>query len=250
MADTIEVLPALPTIPSVDPAKTDGLLKGAMSLLVKAQVIADNIDTADDYAQALEFRKTLKAGIAEREAAFADPKQKAFAAHRAVCDLESKVIQPLREADRIVGQGTTAWKVEQDRLAKERQLELDRIAREQEEARRAAIAEELRKSGPVGEAQADALVAQPVSIRSTQVVAEAAPKVVGVSYAKSYYATVDDLDSLWAAVIAGKVPRAAFKFDQAFLDNQADNLKFELNYPGVTVHEKTTERITRGRGRG
>jgi hypothetical protein len=248
MADGIEVLPA--AIPAVDAAKTDGLMKGATSLLMKAQVIADNIDTADDYANAIEFRKTLKAGIAEREAAFADPKQKAFAAHRAICDLESKVIQPLKDADRIIQASTTAWKVEQDRLAKERQAELDRIAREQEEARRAAIAEELRKSGPVGEAQAEALVAQPISIRSTQVVAEAAPKVAGVSYVKSYHATVDDLDLLWAAVIAGKVPRKVFTVDQSFLDNQADALKFELNYPGVTVHEKQTEKITRGRGRG
>jgi hypothetical protein len=246
MAD-IEVLPAQASIPPVDREKTDTLMKGATSLLMKAQVIADNIDTADDYAAAIDFRKTLKAGIAEREAAFADPKQKAFAAHRAICDLEAKVIQPLKDADRIVQAATTAFKVEQDRLAKERQAELDRIAREQEEARRSAIAEELRKAGPVGEAQADALVSQPISIRSTQVVAEAAPKISGVSYVKSYSATVDDLDMLWAAVIAGKVPRKAFMVDQAFLDNQADALKFELNYPGVTVHEKQTERVGRGR---
>ena len=225
-------------------------MKGATSLLMKAQVIADNIDTADDYANAIDFRKTLKAGIAEREAAFAEPKQKAFEAHRAVCDLEKRVIEPLRQADKIIQEATIAWKVDQDRIAKERQAELDRIAREQEEARRAAIAEELKAAGPVGEAQAEALLAQPVTIRSVQVVQEAAPKVEGVSYVKTYEAVIEDPEALWRGVLDGRVPRAILAWDLKFLGKQADLLKLELNYPGVRVIEKTTDRIsTRGRGR-
>lgn len=246
MAEDIVVHAVTIDTPNI-PAKAADLMKGASALMMKAQVIADNIDTPEDYANAIEFRKVLKSGIAEREAAFADPIQKAFQAHRAMTELRNKVIEPLKQADAVVQASTTAWKVEQDRLEKARQLERDRIAREQEEARRAAIAEELKKAGPVGEAQAEALVNQPISIRSTESVATAAPKVGGVSYVKSYTATVDDLDLLWASVIAGKVPRSVFAVDTKFLDNQADALKFELNYPGVTVHEHQSERITRGR---
>lgn len=67
-------------------------------------------------------------------------------------------------------------------------------------------------------------------------------KPPNLSFRRTYYAEIIDLKLLLEAVLAGKVPMIAIQANMGFINNQARNLKFELEqlYPGLKVHEMKT----------
>lgn len=67
-------------------------------------------------------------------------------------------------------------------------------------------------------------------------------KLANLSFRKTYYAEITDLRKLLVAVVEGKVPMMAIQANMGFINNQARNLKFELEklYPGLIIREIKT----------
>jgi hypothetical protein len=145
---------------------------------------------------------------------FADQKKLTAAAHKAVCNSEKQMLDPVDTKIAALKGETTRWyTAEQARIA----AEAERKRREAEEL--AKLAEEAEATGDVETAQ-EAVVEAAMAEANVTVM----PKVSGTTMREVWKAEITDINA---------VPREYMMVNQAALDSVAKATKGTLNIPGV-----------------
>lgn len=172
------------TVPSVVPVDEQQLNREVTDIEFQAEAFI--IRTDDDYAAAGEFGIMLKRKAAEVTSFFKPMKDSAYQAHKAVCDREKAMLNPLKNAESIIKKAMAAYFEEQERKRKE-QEEAMRRAAEQERERKLREAAELEEAGDAAGAEAamtEAMVMDEATSYSVPAVAK--PKVSGVGTSKDW----------------------------------------------------------------
>lgn len=190
----------------------------------------------DEYQDAAEFGKKLKTKAVDVKNFFSPMKEAAYKAHKAVCDREKAMLEPLAKAGRIVKQAMGAYlsKREEERRKAE---DAARKAAEEESNRRLAEAIALEKQGKAEEAEAVAMDAEIYdTAASTLSVGAPTPKISGVSSKRDWeIVKIDD----------ATVPINFSGFELRPVDNAAimriiRASKGSIKIPGVTYREIAT----------
>jgi hypothetical protein len=160
--------------------KAVAILEQARALIVTNEI---------EYSAAGEFIVGAKALVAEIKAFFKPMKDKAFAAHRAICDQETNSLNPVNQAIQAAGDAALPWKREQDRIAKEE-------AERQYQEKLKADQEARLKQAEVLEAFGDGEAADKVLDEAKYLgprrsaVESTVPKVAGLSTRKTWKARI------------------------------------------------------------
>jgi hypothetical protein len=157
------------------------LIAGAQ--LVDRLALAHDVATVDDMQHAVAVRKELGAEIERRKEFFAPFKLMAHRLHRALCDRENAVLEPLQRLDNAYRDALSKYRAREDaeRRARERQL-----ADEQRRIREAAAVAEAAELERTGEVKAaDAVLAEALTAPTATVV-EPDPTVGVVSFVRRY----------------------------------------------------------------
>ena len=195
----------------------------ALSSVEKARGMI--ITTAEDFKGADNFCVGLKELEKEIVSTFKDAKDKAFAAHRAVCAAEAKHLEPIQEARKIVKAKMIEWSDEQEklRIAEEKRLQAEAKKKAEDDA--LAAAEAAEKSGD--SAGAAEIIAQPVEVQAV-VLPKETPKAQTV------------IRKVWTyrIVNANLVPRTYLTIDEKKLGQQARATQDTIKVPGVEFFQK------------
>lgn len=124
------------------------------------RVNAFTIASHEDYRMVDDFCAGLKELENRIKGDFLDSKNKAFAAHRAICTQEAAHLGNIAEARKIAKGKLLAWEQvkEAERQAQEAKLRAEAFQKAQEQAQEAAL--EAERAGNVQEAQA--IIEQPI----------------------------------------------------------------------------------------
>lgn len=154
----------------------------ALTVLNQAQGLV--VTNEAEYVQAGEFIMGCKSLIAEIRAFFKPMKDKAFAAHREICNKETSTLNPVEQAVKIAGERASPWKQEQDRLAA---IEAERIRQEKIKEREALKLEEAEFLEHIGDKDgAQQAIEQAVTEPRRSKVESTIPKVAGLSTRKKW----------------------------------------------------------------
>lgn len=199
--ETIKEVGTMIAMPIVDDLDTQssGILTQALSV-----VVTNN----DQNVEAANFLRAIKTLAADISARFEPAKKAAYNAHKAICDMESEHIKPLKEAEFLIKKAVSTWMVEQEL---KRQKEQVKITKKEIKAGK----EEL-----------------------TVVPEIAQPS--GISLRENWSANVYDMMALVKAVAAGRAPISYLLPNQKLLDMQAKALKSELKISGVKAIKETS----------
>lgn len=178
----------------------------------------------------------------------AEPKQKAFEAHKSICAAEKRLLDPVAEAERIIKGSIGTYDMEQRRIRET----ADRKAREESE--RLAMEQRERE---IVEAEAAGAAVEEVTamIEAPMIVPRVAPMApaiqhrpaAGVSTARTYRARVTDIKALCRAVADGAVAHTLVLPNETALNALARAQKGVLSIPGVLVEEDFNVRAGRTR---
>lgn len=210
-------------------------------LLNRAMELSKNIRDSESYAAAAEALVTIK----KWRKAWADwnkpAKQKVDDLKKELLARERQMDEPAERAQRTYLE--PAMNAYFQDVERKRKIEEDRInaeLRKKADDEALARAQELAAAGDVKGATDSITNAPPPPIATMP---KAAPKVAGLTPQDKYFAEVVDLTALVAAVASGKMPLAAIRADDVFLNNQATRLKdqFAATYPdsGVVCKKRT-----------
>lgn len=154
----------------------------ALTVLNQAQGLV--VSNEAEYVQAGEFIMGCKSLIAEVKAFFKPMKDKAFAAHREICNKETSTLNPVEQAIKVAGDRALPWKQEQDRLAA---IEAERIRQEKIRERGALKLEEAEFLEHIGDtAGAQQAIEQAVVEPRRSKIESTIPKVAGLSTRKKW----------------------------------------------------------------
>lgn len=200
------------------------------TLSVPDRAKAITITSGEDFERAGELLKVIKGLRAEIDDTFDSVIQKAHEAHKEAISKKRKVETPLVEAEAILKPRIAAFIREQERIRREEELRLQKLAQEESERLQLEEASILDEMGETD--SANALLErkpEPVPVFVPRTV----PKVPGVTLRQTWSAQVVSLQLLVKAVAEGKVPLMAIQANTTFLNQQARSMKDQLNYPGV-----------------
>jgi hypothetical protein len=197
-------------------------------------------------------------------------KQKAFEAHRAICDAEKKMLAPITEAESVLKSSIATYTAEQRRKEEEarRLAALEAQRREEEARRKAALAlEEQRRKEEEARLKAavkaeergaapevvQAILEQPPSITTEEVQAVietpvyVAPRPVqpsfkaasGVVTRETWRAEVTSIRELCKAIAEGRASENFVTANMTALNQVARAMKTTFNVPGVRAVPET-----------
>ena len=167
--------------------KEEALREQTTDLEIRAAEVLVRND--QEYEQAAEFGKMLKAKAAEVTSFFKPMKDAAHKAHKQVCDREKEMLAPLSKAEKIVKQAMGDYITEKERRRREAE-EAARRAAEEEAKRRLAEAIDLDEQGNAEAADAAIEEAQIMESAAANVfAAQSTPKLKGVSSSKDWEIT-------------------------------------------------------------
>ena len=216
--------------------------------------------TYDKCASRLRDVVTVRADVV---ALFSKPKSEAFKAHRAICDEETELLQPITQAEQVFKSLIAAY--ESDMLQKQQALEAAarRKAVEDEAAARLRLIEQekqmatqqidvmLEEAQTYDEAaailgQAGVVVDAAVSRAREEVLI---PQVVevepvmrparGISTQTTYQVEVEDMKELCRAISAGEIIDSMVTPNFSALNKYASATKGKMVIPGCKVHQGT-----------
>ena len=231
---------------------------------VVAQAQAVIISDKESYEKAQLFANSLKSVEKKIKAFWAEPKQKAYEAHKAITDQEKAMLDPVKTAIKELNDKSSAYVMECERKRKAAEKEAQRKAEEEkrkkeEEAERLraeaerlhAEAEKAAADGNIEAADA-ALMAEAETLEASQeaaVQAEAfenaavtlkveadTPKVDGVSYRKDWKVSVTKEDDVPVSFM-GAVLRPV---DLAKVKELVKLQQGKIEIPGIAVKETLT----------
>lgn len=224
-------------------------------LIVAAQSLT--VVTHDQYLQAAEYGKQMKIAQNNVKSRLKDLKQKAKAAHSAVCDLENSLLKPLMAAEAYCdGQIKTYLQAEAKRQREETerlQKEAEALAKAEAEKNRLAQEEERLRLAEMLESQgfkeeSDAVLSQeslPVASAPIVVLSPTVqkPKAQGVNLRDNWKAIIVDPNLLIQEIASGRQQSALlfkkndvtghYELNDRALMDMAKALKAELRIPGV-----------------
>jgi hypothetical protein len=202
--------------------KTNDLVIQAKNLVVSNQ---------DQYNNASDFLKTIKALQKEVVETFADAKKKAHEAHKAITAAETKHLNPLKIAESVSKKAITDYVQEEQRKARiAAQAEQERL-RKIEEEKRIAEAEKAEKEGKIEEAEE--IISQEVKTVFVQPI-QTVEKVEGVSFSENWGFDIVD-EKL--------IPREFLLIDEKKIRQIVKALKGSTNIPGVQVKCEKIARV-------
>lgn len=201
---------------------------GPLAQRAAAVVVADqaSLDAAGAILrEAADMRKAVVA-------AFVDAKSAAHKAHRAVCDVEARLLAPLDAVRATVEPKVVAYqRAEQQRREEAARAEAA-AARRAEEDRRLAMATDVAAAGD--EEMADAILDDPIPAVAPLPVA--APRTDGVAVRETWKAVVVDMAAFIRYVAERPEWHSLIKVDQSALNAVARSQKDRLVIAGVRAY--------------
>jgi hypothetical protein len=192
------------------------------ALMVK-RVTGLTITNDAEYERGGDILKDIKARIKAVKDYWKAPKAAAQAAHKTLVDREKQMLKPYEFAEAQIKKDMLAYTTEQRRIAEE----VARKAREEEQARLAALAAQAEQQG---DADSAAFMRDMMDTEEPQQVQTATPK--GVSVRTTWKARVTD-PKLVPAYFDGYELR---EINMTMLNNLAQWNKGRLNIPGVEFY--------------
>lgn len=224
---------------------TTELAKVPKSVAEKAKRIAEfvgrveamgKVALADDahYQSAGEMLKLIKTEYADLEGDRVSLKAPLLEATRGLDAYFAPRLAALNGARDVLGGLMKRYRDHVEKKRLEAQAAVEEVARKEQE-RLEREAARLEAKGRTEQAEVKREIAATVV---APVVHAAPPKIEGLNKpAKRWKCTVTDKMALIKAVAEGKVPALALDVNDAFLNNQARQLKAEFNYPGCKAEE-------------
>jgi hypothetical protein len=152
------------------------LVKEACAAVARAKTIAASIVDFDTFTNADNERVRFKDQSKAIEAAFADPKSKAYATHRSISKLEADLLKSPVEAAAIIERAQIAWRNAEQQKQLAAAAAIAAKAKKDAEEKALAQAEILTEEGRHEEAEG---VLDDVKPEPTAPQPPAAPKVIG-----------------------------------------------------------------------
>jgi hypothetical protein len=184
------------------------------------------VTDATTYAEAGERLKFLRNAARKVEDWFRPLVEAAHRAHRELTTRRGETLRPVEaECTRLTVE-MSRWKAEQDRLARERAAQQAR--EEQELARSVALEEAVTLEAQGMPEEAAAVVEQAIAAPAPVIpIAQAAPKVDGISHRETWkYEVVD----------ANQIPREFLSIDEKKIGAVVRALKGSTRIPGIRVY--------------
>ena len=183
------------------------------------------IRDAADYAACGELWKAGRAMMEAIDAGYDEIIKAAHLAHKAAVAKKKSFYDPVEAATRHVKGLMAAWDTEQERVRREEQLRLEATARRLAEDRLIAEAAAAESAG--NQAQADAILAEPVVV-APAFVPKAVPKIEGGPVYREIWKV--------RVVDAALIPREYLIVDEQKLGQMARALKGAMRVPGVEAY--------------
>ena len=233
----VEVLPPKkPIKPAAVPSFTTQEEAVSTAMVVAQQLALVKIETPGQRGQAAENLVIVARARKQRVEFFAPMKETAYKAHRAVCDAESKAIQPLDELRASLEGSMRVYDAEADRQRRAEEERLRKIEQERAEADAARLTEEmaLEDAGILAaqgrHEEADAVLAAPIQVPARPVAAvilpTAIPQTRGVSGRKVPKFKIERPEL---------IPREFLMVDESKIRRHVNNLGLDAKIPGVAV---------------
>jgi hypothetical protein len=204
-------------------------------LVLRAQSITIKDD--ETFAVAVEFMNDCASRRKAIVAKFADPKKKAFDAHKAITALEKELLDVVDKAEREAKHRISDYRAEQERAAAAERRRLEEEAKRREEERLLAEAEDLQDAGE--DVAAMEILSEPIAPPPVYV-PPATPKMAGVQFRETWSAKVVDFMALVRFVAAHPEYVNLLTSNAAALNSIARTLKSAARIDGVQmVAEKT-----------
>ena len=196
---------------------------------------AMTVTSQPEHHLGLEFLKSL--AIAEKRVKdlFAESKDFAHKAHKAITEAEKKMLLPIAEAKSIVTQKVLKFQIEEQKKAEELQRQAQEAARKAEEERALADAIEAEASGD--KAAAEQIIAAPISV-PTVTVAPNVAEVEGISSRVYYRCKVVNLLELVKYVAANPHEISLLQPDETVLRKRAESMKEGFRLPGCELDKQ------------
>jgi hypothetical protein len=204
--------------------------------------IAEGVEVTDlvSHRSALETIGQIKQMERTVKAKFADSKSAANKAHKTVVAFEKSMLDPLVNARETLWSKCSTYDMEQERIAAEKQREVEAELRKKAEEERILDAAEAEDAGETEEA--NAILDAPVVVESVVVEPDVA-KVEGIS--KSYRYSAEVVSFMTFAKWAVKNERfELLAVNQANLNRLATMQKENLKVPGVKLVKKASVRVS------
>lgn len=214
----------------------------ALSLPEQAKAV--RITDSVSYSQAAELLKGIVAVRKEITEHHAPLKLKAHEAHKAICDAEKKLLEPIATAEQTIKAAIGGYDMQQRRL----QEQAEREAREKFEAEQAemieAAAVEAESQGASAE-EVKAIIEQPLIIPRLARRVETKPAGISTSY--TYSAQVVNMRELCRAIADGKAASTLLTPNATALNQLARAMEEQFNIPGCRITKTPRVAVTVGR---
>lgn len=218
------------------PGTSTGPIEEAAAIL-RQRCEAIQVTNDEEHRAAAE----LELDLARMEKAvydlFRDAKRAADQAHKAICEAERKLREPLVTAKRIVSQKSMAWeRVEREKAAERARIETDRQHQER-------VAAELERANRLHEQgapkSAELVVAKAVEMPVIPVRPEEPQKIAGLGSREMWTAKVEDIGALVQYVaLMGRQDKDWYELlepNVRLLNMLAKDNKEKLAIPGVSA---------------
>lgn len=184
------------------------------------------VTDAQSYALAVGALQGL-AGVERRVADFFRPfKDLAHKLHKSLCDKEREILAPIARESVRLNQELRGFKAREAQRKRDEEERLAREARERQEAQATRAAAELEARGQ--HQQASQVLEQAISMPAPAIVlADAVPKVDGVSYREEWK---------WRVLNEALVPREFLCLDESKIGRYVRAMKKTGSIPGVEIY--------------
>jgi hypothetical protein len=173
---------------------------------------------------ALELVKKCKQGQARVEKLFGDARQKSHSAWKSITAAIARLVDPLKEAERICGQKSYEWSAEERRKREAEELARQKAETAKQEEARLDVADFLQQAG--AEEEAERVLDEPIIVVPHKVEAPVRPE--GVVARQNWQFSVID---------AAAIPREYTMPDLVKLGKVVKALKSETRIPGIRVFD-------------
>jgi len=209
------------------------------ALTITQKVQAFTVKTQQDYDNATEVCKDIKAKINKAEEEWKPLKAKAHEAWKALCAKENEMLDKFRQAEKIIKDKMTTFQrqlMEEQRIQREEQERF----RKEEADRLMKAAEEAQQEGMVE--HADYLVEEAAKAEVMRFEPIKQVKTAGTATRIVWKARVTN-DAIVPAYANGMCIR---KVDEAVLNKLAGLVKGKSDIPGVEFYEDVSIAVSRG----
>lgn len=235
-SSAVESAPSVIGTVTVDHLKIAEFREATPTLVKQANDFT--IEDQNDY----EFSLTIAEEAIKRQKAiaefFAPTKKLANELHKSITKMESDMLAPYQQVERLVKDRRMNWRQVQERIRQAKEDEMRRIARDKQHAEALAAAAELEKEGKkeAAEVVIEKAIAAPAP---TVVVQSSVPKQSGSSIRKKFGYRIDD---------ESRVEREFCSPDPKKIKAHVDAYGMSSAIAGVTVFPDENEAIrTKGK---